>query len=242
MNTRVRADALHVGLMIYIAMLLRADAWFASVHAQYGLAVVTWAFFVVWLRAFDARERRDAWLCIGVSTLVEYACTQAWGLYHYRFGNVPMYVPPGHGLIFLLGLSFARQPWVIRRTRALAVGTLVVATAWCVASLTVLARRSGHLDVHGAMYWPFFVYYLLTKKNAPVYIATFAITSWIELLGVRWETWHWATTVPGLGMSSADPPALIAGGYCAFGELALAIGRALDSRRARNRVVPVVRA
>ena len=76
-------------------------------------------------------------------------------------------------------------------------------------------------DVHGALYLPFFFAYLLLSPRAPVFVATFAVTSYIELLGVHLGTWHWAAVMPGLGVPSGDPPSLIAGGYCFFGEVAL---------------------
>ena len=30
-----------------------------------------------------------------------------WGLYGYRLDNLPAFVPPGHGLVYLGGLSLA---------------------------------------------------------------------------------------------------------------------------------------
>jgi hypothetical protein len=172
------------------------------------------------------------WFCVGFSTLVEIACTQLWGLYHYRLGNVPSFVPPGHGLIFLVAAQGARARWVAANRRAIARVTIAAATA--LGGWGLFFPRSGAApDVHGAIYWPFFVAFLARSDSdkAPVYAITFAITTALEVVGVRFGNWTWASTVPGLGMPSADPPSLIAGGYCGFAVAATWLAARARARR-----------
>jgi hypothetical protein len=195
---------------------------------QAALGAVTFALFWTVLRGSPPKERREAWFCVAYSTLVELACTQLWGLYGYALGNVPLYVPPGHGLVFVCAVQASRARFVEVHRRAIARVAVAVATAWAAHGL--LSDRDRP-DVHGAIYWPFFVAFLLRSKKAPVWALTFAVTSFIELLGVRCATWHWRSIVPGLGLPSGDPPTLIAGGYCSFAVVASWLARMTARRR-----------
>ena len=57
------------------------------------------------------------------ATIGEVTGSLIWGLYTYRLHNLPMFVPPAHGLVFLTGLSLAlalaraRARWSSRRPR-----------------------------------------------------------------------------------------------------------------------------
>ena len=88
-------------------------------NEQHLFGLATTAIMLLVARRSPAEERREMWFCVGFSTLVEIACTQLWGLYRYRLGNVPSFVPPGHGLIFLVAAQGARAPWARLHRRVL---------------------------------------------------------------------------------------------------------------------------
>ena len=48
-----------------------------------------------------------------VATCVEYTASPFLGYYTYRLHNVPSYVPPGHGLVYLAALSIGRSQMAI---------------------------------------------------------------------------------------------------------------------------------
>jgi len=223
----IRPYAPHLGFALYIGALLWVDSRL-GLPGQLALGAASFALLFLSVRPLAPDERFAVWMCVGFSTLVELCCTQGWGLYHYRLGNVPLYVPAGHGLIYVFALTASRTP-LLQRFGRHAVGiALAVAVIWAGWGLS-----RAHPDVHGALYLPFFFAYLRRSPRAPLFVATFAITAYIELLGVHLGTWHWAAVMPGLGISSGDPPSLIAGGYCFFSEVALA----LSSLRPGNRKV-----
>lgn len=190
------------------------DGLAASLAVQRALGLATAAVLALALRRASTAERRATLACVAVSTSFELFATQLWGLYGYRFGNVPLYVPPGHGLVWLFAERTARAPALVRHARPLVGLTLAASTAWAGLAL-VLAG-----DVHGALYWPFFAGCLTFTRFGPTFAATFVLTSFIELLGTRAGTWHWAPAIPGLGLASGDPPSIVAGGYCLFGLVA----------------------
>ena len=41
------------------------------------------------------------------ATIGEVTGSLIWGVYHYRLHNLPLFVPPAHGLVYLAGLSLA---------------------------------------------------------------------------------------------------------------------------------------
>ena len=54
-----------------------------------------------------------------VATAFECLCSLILGVYRYRLENLPLYVPPGHGLFFLVAVRVADLP-LLRRRSALA--------------------------------------------------------------------------------------------------------------------------
>ena len=55
----------------------------------------------------EGRQRLAALICVPVATLFEVFGSLIWGGYHYRFGNIPLYVPPGHALVYVFGITAA---------------------------------------------------------------------------------------------------------------------------------------
>ena len=76
---------------------------------------------------------------VGIATVGEVVGSLIWGLYSYRLDNLPAFVPPGHGLVFLCGVSLATLAEA-RRTTLLA-GAVVGATVWGIAGIAVLPAR-----------------------------------------------------------------------------------------------------
>ncbi len=226
------SGASYIALFAFIFGVLFVDGLGGDRVVQAVLGAATLGLLGVVLRASPPNERRETWICVGFSTLVELLCTQLWGLYTYRLGNVPLYVPPGHGLIFVCSLQASRTLFVHTHRRAIV--TIAIAFATALGAWGVFAH-GDHRDLHGAIYWPFFVAFLVRSKKATVWALTFAVTAFIEAVGVRYGTWHWSAVVPGLALPSADPPSLIAGGYCAFAVVATWLARV--SRRSPLRSI-----
>src|SRR5262245_29752730 len=62
--------------------------------------VGVWALFLWWLRSADARQQICLTACVVYATIGEIFLSLAWGLYDYRLANIPLFVPPGHALLF----------------------------------------------------------------------------------------------------------------------------------------------
>jgi hypothetical protein len=147
-----------------------------------------------------------------------------WGVYHYRLHNLPLFVPPAHGLVYLAGLSLATA--VREHVRALVATAAIFATLWGMLGLTVLPRR----DVAGAFGVPLLLAFLWRGRNRAIYAAVFLVVASLELYGTAIGTWRWERELPGLGIPDGNPPSGVASGYVWFDVMALLVAPMISAR------------
>lgn len=213
MPERLRPYLLLIGFALYIPLVLELDAH-DSLAQQLLLGALTFGILWLALRWSPPDERRQVWLCVLVATGFEIVGSILWGLYRYRFHNLPLYVPPGHGLVYLFGLCSARTGFMRRHGRTVSRVALALALGWAVAGLTLLPQINGRLDVEGAICLPLFAWFVLRSPRAAVFTGIFFATSMLEIVGTTAGTWRWAAEMPYLGIPAGNPPSVIAGGYC----------------------------
>ena len=102
----------------YLAALLAVDRH-ATYPQQLALGVLTWLVLLGALTRVPAERRVQALGVVAFATIGEVTGSLIWGVYHYRLHNLPLFVPPAHGLVFLTGLSLAAA--LRAHTRALVV-------------------------------------------------------------------------------------------------------------------------
>jgi hypothetical protein len=158
------------------------------------------------------------------ATCVEYAASVGLGLYSYRLGNVPAFVPPGHGLVYLSAIAMGRSGAFARARRWLVPATLAVAGSWAVAGLA-----GPRHDVLGAVLFLFLARFVLVGRAPLVYCGAFLITSYLELIGTGLGSWTWARHDPSGLIGMGNPPSVISGAYCFLDLFGLAVApRLLD--------------
>jgi len=78
-------------------------------HGQVVVNCATWAVALgLWARA-DARVRPALLACLVFATAGEIFLSLVWGLYTYRLHNIPLFVPPGHVMMLMLGIALAQR-------------------------------------------------------------------------------------------------------------------------------------
>ena len=198
---------------------------------QLVLGLMTAAVLVVLLAVHPKTTRLQTLAVVGFATIGEVVGSLIWGVYAYRLDNLPAFVPPGHGLVYLAGLSLAAL--VRRRTGWLLVAAVSVAGIWGVAGVTVLPTPDASGD-----HW-----LRLSDRGPPVdappvYAGVFMVVVALELYGTAVGTWRWEPVVPGIGLSQGNPPSGVASGYVLFDVLALALlawlGAAAAVRQSRR--------
>ena len=215
----------------YLAVLLAVDTQ-AGLKAQIALGVVTWLVLAVTLRPLPALARAQALGVVAFATAGEVTGSLVWGVYHYRLHNLPLFIPPAHGLVYLSGLALAR----IVRERPLVAAAAAGAVAWGLAGLTVLPR----LDVAGAIGVPLLCLFLWRSRFRATYAGVFLVVGALELYGTSIGTWRWAVTLPGLGIPDGNPPSGVASGYVWFDVMAMLVAPLLvtGTRTVRARLAP----
>src|SRR5271167_3743002 len=80
-----------------------------NIVGQIVLSAGIWVVLLYLLKPIERDMRYALMACLIIATLGEIFLSLAWGLYTYRLGNIPLFVPPGHVLMLLLGLALARR-------------------------------------------------------------------------------------------------------------------------------------
>jgi len=199
---------------LYLATLLAIDTqvgWFG----QIALGAVTWAVLLAALRPLAPLARAQALGVVVFATIGEVTGSLVWGVYSYRLHNLPLFIPPAHGIVYLSGLALAS----IVPARRLVAAAAVAATGWGLVGLTVLPR----LDVAGAIGVPLLCLFLWRSRFRAVYAGVFLVVAALELYGTSIGTWRWAAELPGLGIPDGNPPSGVASGYVWFDVMALLV-------------------
>jgi hypothetical protein len=198
----------------YIAALLAVDHY-ATYPAQLALGGLTWVVLIAWLTRIPVQRRAQVLGVIVFATIGEVTGSLIWGVYTYRLHNLPLFVPPAHGIVYLSGLALAVA--MERHARVLVAAAAVGAATWGVLGLTVLPRH----DVAGALGVPVLLVFLLRSRYRAIYAGVFLVVASLELYGTAIGTWRWARTLPGLGIPDGNPPSGVASGYVWFDVMAL---------------------
>jgi hypothetical protein len=197
-----------------LAALLAVDTQ-VELPGQLALGALTWLVLLAAARPLSAERRAQVAVVICAATVAELTGSILWGVYSYRLHNLPTFVPPAHGLVFMAGLSLSEA--LRRYSRMLVVAVAAVATLWGVLGLTVLPR----LDVAGALCLPLLLAFLWRSRARAAYAGVFVVVAALELYGTAIGTWRWAQELPGLGIPDGNPPSGVAAGYVWFDVMAL---------------------
>jgi hypothetical protein len=190
-----------------------------GLHGQLILGAATWLVFLAALKPLTPEGRMRALLVVAAATCMEVLGSIVWGVYTYRLGNLPLFVPPGHGLVYLTGLTLTQTGLISRHQRAFLAAVGAVAVAWAVAGLTVLPRT----DASGALGMAVFLVFLFRGRAQPLYGAVFLVVAVLEISGTAVGVWAWKDVVPGLQLPSGNPPSGAASGYVLFDIVAIAL-------------------
>ena len=103
------------GIVIGVIALFLGIDQFVDVQGQLLLGAATWAVLIWACAGLAPDERARVALVVVVATCAEVLGSIVLGVYEYRLSNLPAFVPPGHGLVYLGGLAISG--WVIERGR-----------------------------------------------------------------------------------------------------------------------------
>jgi hypothetical protein len=207
------------GIVIGVISLFLAVDQFVGAGGQLLLGAATWAVLIWACLGLSNDERARVALVVVVATCAEVLGSVILGVYEYRLDNLPAFVPPGHGLVYLGGLAISS--WVIERghQRAFIAGVLGIVVAWGAIGLVALGRT----DLLGALAGALLVYCLLRGRVPTLYGGVFLIVAFLEIYGTAVGAWSWAAHMPITGVPAGNPPSGIASIYVLFDIAAIAL-------------------
>ena len=127
----------------YLAALLAVDTQ-VGLRGQLMLGGLSWFLLLAALRPLPALARAQALAVVTFATAGEVTGSLLWGVYRYRLHNLPLFIPPAHGLVYLSGLALVG----LVRTRWLVVAAAVGSIGWGLAGLTVFLVVAA-LELYG---------------------------------------------------------------------------------------------
>jgi hypothetical protein len=220
-------------VLCVIASFLALDH-FASQGEQLLLGAATWAILIAACAPLEREDRARALFVVIVATCAEVLGSIVLGAYTYRLENLPAFVPPGHGLVFLAGLRISQSGAVRRHPRAFLAAVIGIVAAWGIAGLLLLGRT----DVLGAITGALLIYVLLRGRAAALYAGVFLVVGFLEIYGTSIGAWHWAATTPDTPLPAGNPPSGIAGVNVLFDIAAIALAPRMLSALDRLRPLP----
>lgn len=181
----------------------------AGLPRQLLLGVGTWVLLLALLRREAPVVRAQTAVVVVFATAVEYTFSPLLEVYLYRLHNVPSFVPPGHGLVYLAALSLGRTPLLRRHARAAVAATVVLGGCYAAWGLF----WSPRLDVLGALWYLCLVGFLLWGRSRLLYVGAFVVVTYLEVLGTWAGVWTWSPYDPTGLVAIGNPPSVAAGGY-----------------------------
>ena len=222
MNLPLRAPALAALILFTISTGLAIDIAF-GVPGQ--IAVTLWVWGVLtWLCLKSTDELRVRLIaCVWISGIGEIGASLIWRLYDYQFGNVPLFVPPGHALLYLLGIIVAER--LPARTlapsgapvRTLAPSgapdTLSALVPILAAPVVAYLAWTGADTLSLALFFVFIVFMLFGPEKK-LYATMFMIALAMELYGTALGNWTWREQVRATSLTTLNPPLAAGVFYC----------------------------
>jgi hypothetical protein len=186
---------------------------------QAAASAIAWMVCIGLLARSGPRDRAALLACLVIATAGEVFLSLVWGLYQYRLGNIPLFVPPGHVLLFYLGMRVAeRVP--DRATMWVAALAIVVTTA-----LAWIGR-----DTLGPLLLALFLACLWLSPSRKLYATMFVLSVAMELYGTWIGNWTWTRDVPLLGLTTTNPPTDAGAFYCVLDLLVVCVTARISRR------------
>lgn len=219
--------------MSWVPLVLLLDRG-ADIWTQRLLGVGTWVLLGLLLRRESPLVRAQVGVVMLFATAVEYTFSPLLEVYVYRLDNVPAFVPPGHGLVYLCAVAMGRSAWMRRHEVPLVVATVALGGSYAMWGLFLAERQ----DVLGAFWFCCLLGFLRWGRSRPLYVGAFIVVTYLELLGTWLGTWEWRPVDPTGLVTIGNPPSGAAGGYGWFDLAAVLAGPAVLAgvRRARRAV------
>ncbi len=203
----------------------------ASLELQYALGVAGWISLLCLLYGECKYVRAQVFVAVSFATVGENFASIFMEGYTYRLQNVPAFVPPGHGIVYLTAVVLGRTGFFLKYARQLVFFVVLAGGIW---SAFALGGIVGRKDEIGTLLFCIYLVYLFKGRSPMVYLGAFFITTWVELVGTSLGTWNWAAIDPASTLTQGNPPSGVAAWYCLVDAVAISCAAPVLNTAART--------
>lgn len=172
-------------------------------HAQWYANITMFIVTTIVFIKVTKRSKEQMISAILIAIVGEYLFSIVMGMYTYRLGNVPHYVPPGHALVYISVLYFSKASSIIKHK--LSLEKFFTIFIFIYASVFLVVKN----DVFGFVMT---VATLLILRNKPrerlFYLTMYITVAFLEIVGTNYLCWKWPSTAWGVFdfLPSHNPP------------------------------------
>jgi hypothetical protein len=164
---------------------------------------------------------RETLIAIAIATTGEVTLSIGLGIYSYNSGGVPLYVPPGHGVVYLMALQTSGH--LVRYER------IILRTTFVAGTIAAVGAAIAFNDTFGLACWAVTLLIASISQRRLLIATCIAYTSVLEIAGTWAGNWTWHEQ-QGL-LQSGNPPVGVVLLYCCLDLLTLAALRGLSRIR-----------
>lgn len=158
-------------------------------NAQFYANTLMLIVFLITIYKVNKRLKEQMILAVLLGFFGEYLFSVLLGMYTYRLGNVPFYIPFGHAFVYIAVLCFAKAASIkkhhIRLEKILAISIFMYATMFLIFKN----------DVFGFVMT---IATLIILRNKPkerlFYLTMYISVAVLEIIGTTYKCWWWPTT------------------------------------------------
>ena len=159
-------------------------------------------FIIIYLRV-GKRAREQMIYAVILGFIGEHLFSIGLGMYTYRLGNVPLYIPFGHAVVLVAVVYFCKESVIIANKKILEkVFTIFILTY----SLSFLVFAN---DIFGFVMSLLVLFFLRNKPRERLfYLSMYIAVAFLEIVGTSYKCWYWPEiafdSIPFL--KSSNPP------------------------------------
>jgi hypothetical protein len=210
-------------IFLFIPACFLIDRHF-NLYTQWVLGAIGWWLLLVGLKSQSTLTKILLIILVGLATIIEFNFSMVLHWYTYRLGNVPPWIPPGHGLIFLSAILWSRNRFAVRHTEMMRI--LVTLGALIYACWGLLSHRHDIIGYFAMLIFLIWLW-LIGNQKGRFYAMMFFLVCYLEICGVTLGAWSWGKYLPHTYLTEGNPPSGIVGGYGLMDLLAFSIAIAI---------------
>jgi hypothetical protein len=194
---------------------------------QVAVNVFVWCLFAALLWTRHGAERLTLFACLAYAAFGEFVLSEGLELYAYREEGIPLFVPPGHALLLLVGAAIAQRLGEER----------LRPVPWALLPLVAFAAWSG---TDPSAPWLFALYVLCVRfgPSPGLYSVMFVLSLAMELYGVWLGNWTWTGEAVFGGPRVYNPPLAAGAFYCVLDWLVIATRERFYPSRPHSQAAP----